>query len=1151
MRDFFSKAVKWSVSLLMVLAVAPANMTAVYADDGVNGLYKTVLGDAVNYGIVANTINQKVHMDSTFAAKTYNNNGQFITTGAYTNINGQVSVGSITSELKIAGGNTSNIYVECTQADENKVTANDNNTTTLTKVVNTADKIDAKVTNMITAAASQSATLAGTAATISIQAGGTYNLPTDQNKYDLDVRSLGAGVIYINDYEKLYDANNRQITKTEKDGTVTNPYYALQDHALNIVKNDNQTIVFNISSTSVNLRNFSVNGVSTANSGSDHLGETRTTARTVIFNMPNAAAVNVQGDGITGTIIAPQAAMDISSTCTGWVVCSSFTNSSGEWHCVNPDVVPIFEYDNLDLTAVKHVGGDTPTEKFNFTLAEYDSTYTNVIKSATVQNNGETIDLDFRSLSFAGFTSDETRYFKLTETADDPAGYVYDSTVYYILVNTTSTQTTSATGVVTTKYHPYATIYKNSTSSAAVTSMSFENYAKETNYNEDSFTVNKKNAEDEKLDDAVFGLYQDEACTNQITTFDGNTTISTADLHDYIPVAEGQTKTTSLYVKEISAPAGYALNTEPKTVSISAAKTSEAFDATAKKYVSTVTYTINQTNGSKDITVVDQKNTGNEVKYDSFEVTKYDSEDTATTKKPLSGAVFGVYEDSSCKDNLIYTFDGNTVVSVEKLGKNLPIDGEKTLYVKEITAPKGYFLNTNVFPLTISVSKSEPTLNDDKTAFITTTTYTVDAACKNIYVPDVKNIYQSVANGTFTIEKTDAQGNELNDAEFGIYQNADCTGTPVETIKAGKTAVLTNDASLQPLLPKANESITLYVKETAAPAGYQLNNTIYPVVIKNVYNEKLDEKNNEFIYTTAYQVITNTPNDVIAVADEKDTGTATVYDTFRIAKTDENGNALNGAAFSLYTTEDCAGEPVYTFAGNTEVSLENLKDVLPDAYRSKVLYVKETAAPAGYTLSNVVNKLQINATVKEQLKNGKYITTTTYAVDETSRNITVVDQPTTIKIQKTDDSQNPLAGASLELLDSTGNVVDAWTSNGTAHTVKALTVGAVYTLHEVSAPSGYEVAQDITVKIGSTAEAQVVTMVDAAVVTPKTNDKPTPTPTPETPVTPETPTTPRTPSRPSTPNTGDQTNAPLAAGMLGLAMLAAGIAFLYKKKYSD
>ena len=59
---------------------------------------------------------------------------------------------------------------------------------------------------------------------------------------------------------------------------------------------------------------------------------------------------------------------------------------------------------------------------------------------------------------------------------------------------------------------------------------------------------------------------------------------------------------------------------------------------------------------------------------------------------------------------------------------------------------------------------------------------------------------------------------------------------------------------------------------------------------------------------------------------------------------------------------------------------------------------------------------------------------------------------------------------------------------------------------------------------------------------------------PVTPVTPDRPTTPTTDdrnARPSTPNTGDQTNAPMAAGALAFSMLLAGLAFFFRRKYSD
>jgi LPXTG-motif cell wall-anchored protein len=73
-------------------------------------------------------------------------------------------------------------------------------------------------------------------------------------------------------------------------------------------------------------------------------------------------------------------------------------------------------------------------------------------------------------------------------------------------------------------------------------------------------------------------------------------------------------------------------------------------------------------------------------------------------------------------------------------------------------------------------------------------------------------------------------------------------------------------------------------------------------------------------------------------------------------------------------------------------------------------------------------------------------------------------------------------------------------------------------------------------------------------VLPKTDDKPSPAPVPTTNPTDNRPTTPTTDDRnerPNTPNTGDQTNAPLAASVLAVALLTCGLAFFFKKKYSN
>ena len=64
---------------------------------------------------------------------------------------------------------------------------------------------------------------------------------------------------------------------------------------------------------------------------------------------------------------------------------------------------------------------------------------------------------------------------------------------------------------------------------------------------------------------------------------------------------------------------------------------------------------------------------------------------------------------------------------------------------------------------------------------------------------------------------------------------------------------------------------------------------------------------------------------------------------------------------------------------------------------------------------------------------------------------------------KLDEEGNHLAGAKLQIIDSSGQIVDEWESNGTVHETQL--PNGTYTLHEVEAPEGYVKAEDKTFTI--------------------------------------------------------------------------------------
>ena len=88
--------------------------------------------------------------------------------------------------------------------------------------------------------------------------------------------------------------------------------------------------------------------------------------------------------------------------------------------------------------------------------------------------------------------------------------------------------------------------------------------------------------------------------------------------------------------------------------------------------------------------------------------------DDSDEKKPLAGAVFGIYSDKDCTKLV------DTVTTNENGYASSSQVGYGTYYVKEITAPAGYALNSTVF----EVTSSWATVTTKSTSETVTTSYT-------------------------------------------------------------------------------------------------------------------------------------------------------------------------------------------------------------------------------------------------------------------------------------------------------------------------------------------------------------------------------------------------------------------------------------------
>ena len=98
---------------------------------------------------------------------------------------------------------------------------------------------------------------------------------------------------------------------------------------------------------------------------------------------------------------------------------------------------------------------------------------------------------------------------------------------------------------------------------------------------------------------------------------------------------------------------------------------------------------------------------------------------------------------------------------------------------------------------------------------------------------------------------------------------------------------------------------------------------------------------------------------------------------------------------------------------------------------------------------------------------------------EQNLTVEITDEITQFEFYKKDiTSQEELEGATLQIKDKNGNIVDEWVSGKTPHKISGLTVGQTYTMIEVIAPVNYKIAQNKEFTVSDTGEVQKITMYD-------------------------------------------------------------------------
>ena len=330
--------------------------------------YLTVLGDAVNYGIVSGKITQSNHSEGNFATKVYalGTGGDFnfdpdLSGNGTEQVPGNYLVGRIESDKMRFGNETpATAAVFVGKGSKDKV-QNEAASENVIVIPMEEPEINSAIDDMISHMKRVSAAMAAKDATME-------PIVVDNTVY-LDTTGFEDGVtIYID--ADAYNGPNKPFSK---------------DSGLKITMKPNQTIVFNFKeATTVELSKVVVDlgdgtGEHTTNTSNGDFGAEQNTYadkinRRLIWNCPKATSIDTHISG--GIYLAPRndAKMTLGDTTTGWGVCAGevIMGKTSEYHFVYQGLK---KENGVTLKAFKQVD-DTPataTEKFKFALERYNA----------------------------------------------------------------------------------------------------------------------------------------------------------------------------------------------------------------------------------------------------------------------------------------------------------------------------------------------------------------------------------------------------------------------------------------------------------------------------------------------------------------------------------------------------------------------------------------------------------------------------------------------------------------------------------------------------------------------------------------------------------------------------------------------------------
>ena len=318
----------------------------------------------------------------------------------------------------------------------------------------------------------------------------------------------------------------------------------------------------------------------------------------------------------------------------------------------------------------------------------------------------------------------------------------------------------------------------------------------------------------------------------------------------------------------------------------------------------------------------------------------------------LAGAVFGLFEaDGTTPVANPYGEGQATATSSDEEGKKglVTFTGleARDYVIKELTAPSGYQLSTDVIKVSASELKAATNLVVDKGTVVNKPFTSIPPTPPTVDKPELK-LY------SIQLHKVNNEGKPLVGAVFGLFE-ADGT-TPVANPYGEGQATATSDANGLVTFTGL-EAKDYVVRELTAPDGYQLSDEVIKIAASDLVasNSVVDKGN---VVNKPFTSIPPTPPTV-------DKPKLKLYN-IQLHKVDADGNALAGAVFGLFEADGVT--PVANPYGEGQATATSDEHGLVTfiGFEARDYVIKELTAPTGYQL--LTNPITVSASDFTQAK---------------------------------------------------------------------------------------------------------------------------------------------------------------------------------------